>query len=265
MATAEEQSRKTLLPGCFSICAAHRIFLLRAGAFAACGAGAACLAGLATAGRYVGWGPFGFLEFDGEERAIRKRYDPATRRGEIIFYGASNFRLWTKMDEDLAPYPVQNHGFGGCTDRDLMERAGALLYPYAPRLVFFQTGSNDYARLAGTDEEKVAACMATKRKMFDAFHEALPDARFVVMSGLFIPGRRGYTAITREVNRELDALCGTWNYMTFVDASAMTFDGTNYHRELFRRDGIHLNHKGELAWRDAYILPALLKLWEERT
>ncbi|MGN1024639.1 MAG: GDSL-type esterase/lipase family protein [Lachnospiraceae bacterium] len=238
---------------------------MRAGAFAVCGACAACLAGLAAAGRYVGWGPFGFLEFDKEERAIRKRYDADTRKGEIVFYGASNFRLWTRMDEDLAPYPVQNHGFGGCTDKDLMERADTLLYPYAPRLVFLQTGSNDYARLAGTDEEKVAACMATKREMFDAFHEALPDARFVVMSGLLLPGRRAYTAITRKVNRELEVLCGARDDMTFVDASAMTFDGTNYNTELFRRDGIHLNHEGELAWRDGYILPVLEKLWVVRT
>ena len=33
-------------------------------------------------------------------------------KGEIVFYGASNFTLWRTMDEDMLPYVVQNHGFG---------------------------------------------------------------------------------------------------------------------------------------------------------
>ena len=80
--------------------------------------------------------------------------------------------------------PVQNHGFGGSADRDLMQYADELLYPYSPRIVVFQTGSNDYVQEEGTDAEKVLKCMNRKREMFAAFHEQLPDTRFVVMSGL---------------------------------------------------------------------------------
>lgn len=49
--------------------------------------------------------------------------------------------------------------------------------------------------------------------------------------------------------------------MRFVDASDMTYDGVNYREDLFINDGIHLNHDGQLAWRDGYILPALEQLW----
>lgn len=57
------------------------------------------------------------------------KYDADARRGEIVFYGASNFARWTEMETDLAPYPVQNHGFGGSADKDLMFYADRLLYP----------------------------------------------------------------------------------------------------------------------------------------
>lgn len=226
------------------------------------GIGTAVLAGLVITGRQVGWGPFTFLQFDSQERAILNRYNQITQKGEIVFYGASNFRLWTEMENDLAEYKVQNHGFGGSTDRDLMERAERLLYPYAPQVVVFQTGSNDYVGLSGSDEEKISACIAFKREMFETFHVRLPDAKFVVLSGLLLPGRSQYTGLTRAINRELSALCDELDYLYFVDAEPLTYDGHTYAEELFITDNIHLNHDGQLRWCTEYIRPKLAELIE---
>lgn len=221
------------------------------------------LAGFIWLGRAVGMGPFKFMfiGYEGEVEAIEQKYDPAVRSHEIVFYGASNFRMWTDMEEDLAGYKVQNHGFGGSTDKMLVEYAPRLLYPYEPEIVFFQTGSNDYVDLKGSDEEKIAICMAYKREMFETFHERLPDAKFVVMSGLLLPGRAQYTPMTMKINEELRALCEETDYMYFVDASAMTFDGSNYKSELFRWDKIHLNHDGQLIWCNEYIKPLLEEIY----
>jgi lysophospholipase L1-like esterase len=225
----------------------------------------ACIIGLAMTGWQIGWGPFKslFKGYGDEVAAIEKKYDAKIHKGEIIFYGASNFRLWKEMENDLSPYPVQNHGFGGSTDKMLVQFADRMLYSYDPKLVFFQTGSNDYVVISGTDEQKIKDCMDYKRKMFDTFHTELPEAKFVVMSGLLLPGRSEYTALTQEINRELEALCAERDYMFFVDASAMTYDGNRFRTELFISDGIHLNHEGQLLWAENYILPQLTALWEE--
>lgn len=224
----------------------------------------AVLIGLMLTGLYVGWGPFTFLQFDRQQKAILARYDCRTRGGEIVFYGASNFRLWTEMENDLSEYKVQNHGFGGSCDKDLVKRAGQLLFPYAPQIVFFQTGSNDYVSLKGTEEEKIAACMAYKEQMFAAFHEELPDACFVVMSGLLLPGRSEYTPLTQKINAELKTLCDSHDYMYFVDAEQMTFDGSAYRDDLFVSDGIHLNREGQALWCDTYIRPQIAAIIAER-
>ena len=223
------------------------------------------LIGLAVTGYEIGWGPFSglFKGWESEVKAIEQRYDATTRQGEIVFYGASNFRLWKDMETDLAPYPVQNHGFGGCTDHDLVQYADRILYPYKPEIVFFQTGSNDYVSLSGTDAEKIGKCMAYKRAMFASFHEKLPDARFVVMSGLLLPGRKQYAEMTQEINRQLAALCEEYDYMIFVNAEEMTFDGKDYRTELFVDDQIHLNHDGQLLWCEKYIRPVLQQLTGE--
>ncbi|MGN0998469.1 MAG: GDSL-type esterase/lipase family protein [Faecousia sp.] len=221
------------------------------------------LIGLIPTGLYVGWGPFTFLQFDRQEKAILEKYPADQRQGEIVFYGASNFRLWTEMENDLDDFKVQNHGFGGSTDKDLVQRSEKLLFPYNPRIVVFQTGSNDYVGLPGSDDEKVETCMAYKREMFSQFHERLPEAKFVIMSGLLLPGRSQYTDLTQKINAELERLCMETDYLYFVDASALTFDGETYAQELFVGDRIHLNHTGQLRWCEEFIRPVLERLTEE--
>ena len=75
---------------------------------------------------------------------IACQYNPDMRSGEVIFYGASNFNYWRTMEEDLRHYAVQNHAFGGSTDRDLLHWAPYMLYPYQPRIIF----SGNYSRTA---------------------------------------------------------------------------------------------------------------------
>lgn len=196
--------------------------------------------------------------------AIKAKYS-TDFKGEIIFYGASNFACWTEMEEDILDYPVQNHAFGGSTDHDLMKYAEEILYPYQPEIVFFQTGSNDYTMIEGSDEEKIRQCMEYKQEMFETFHAHLPEAKFVVMSGLLLPGRKQYLNLTLKINEELKVYCGTKDYMEFVDANAMTWDGTNFDKSLFVKDMIHLNRKGQKRWCEEYIKPVIRRMMDVRS
>ena len=219
--------------------------------------------GLFFTGMYVCWGPFKGLFWNQEVRRISKKYPAEENQGGVCFYGASNFRLWTQMDQDLNQYHIVNSGFGGSTDRLMVQYADKLLYPYAPKVVFFQTGSNDYVEAKGGEEEKISSCMAYKKEMFDTFHAQLPEAQFVAMSGLLLPGRSQYTSLTNRINEELASYCASSSYLSFVDASALTFDGTSYATNLFNSDGIHLNHEGQLRWCEEYIKPALESVLSE--
>ena len=222
------------------------------------------LINLAMAGAKYNWGPFAFLHtWDADVDSIVKKHPVEENQNGIIFYGASNFSMWYEMEQDLSDYKVQNHAFGGSTDKDLVQYADKLLYPYDPSIVFFQTGSNDYVQLGGTDEEKVAVCMEYKKQMFAQFHEKMPNAKFVVMSGLLLPGRSEYTVLTQMINDELEKLCEETDYLYFVDAEKMTYDGAAFASELFKADGIHLNHEGQLLWKEGYIQPMIEQLIEE--
>ncbi len=146
----------------------------------------------------------------------------------------------------------------GSADALATKHAEGLLYPYEPAAAVFQTGSNSCVCMTGSDSEKLERCMAYKRQMYQGFHDKQPNARFVVMNGLLLPGRSECTPLTLCVNKEHAAPCAEHaDCMTSVDASVLTFDGSGCQMDLFRDDGIHLNHSGEPVWRDGHILPAL--------
>lgn len=189
--------------------------------------------------------------------AITRKYDPQQRGGEIVFYGASNFTRWAAMEKDIPQYKVQNHGFGGSTDQDLIDYAPVLLYPYQPKIVVFQTGSNDYVSAPGTAEEKLEFCMRRKQEMFEQFHRHLPNAHFVVMSGLLLPGRSEFRELTQKLNRQLEEFCSQRDYMTYVNAEELTYRNNEFDRSRFVKDMIHLTPEAQKTWAVQYIIPAL--------
>ena len=190
-------------------------------------------------GWYVYFGPLRNLSITRIRLAYRKR-----PKGGIVFYGASNFTYWFDMQSDLAPHVVQNHGFGGSTDNDLMACADRLLYPYEPGIVVFQSGSNDF--MLGMTVDQVNA---NKDRMYSMFRERLPDAQFVVLSMLPLPGRTEPWPSSRQVNDYLAHYCSTHDRMVFVDATErmLTPEG-DFCPQYYRRDGIHLNREGQQRW-----------------
>ena len=54
----------------------------------------------------------------------------------------------------------------------------------------------------GKKEGKTEKCMEYKRQMFDAFHKQMPDAKFVIMSGLLLPGRAECLDLTLTINEK---------------------------------------------------------------
>ena len=187
-------------------------------------------------------------------RSIEKRY--AGKTGGIIFYGPSNITLWYSLEIDMLPWQAQNHGMGGCTDEDLMHYADRLLLPFQPRVVLFQSGSNDLA--CGISLEQIRE---NKRKMYTSFLEMMPNTEIVIMSGLPLPGRTAYWPDTQKINAYLNSLAETDPRLHYMDATecmtASTGDpdmsagnGRYFIPAFFRLDQIHLNKRGHDVWTE---------------
>lgn len=77
------------------------------------------------------------------------------------------------------------------------------------------------------------------------------------------PGRSKYIDMTQKINDELKKYAETKEYIYFVDAEKLTYDGKNLDETLFREDKIHLNHEGELRWYREFIRPAIENVIQE--
>jgi lysophospholipase L1-like esterase len=173
-----------------------------------------------------------------------KKHNEGKPKGEIVFYGASNFTYWEMMEQDMLPYKVQNHGFGGSSDKDLMENADVLLYPYEPSVIVFQSGSNDFA-IQGLSFDGV---VKNKDKMYSEFHKKLPNAKFLVLSMLPLPNRQKFWPMSVKINAFLKEYCATHENMVYADATpVMMTPGGGFNKEIYR-DGVHLNDKGRALW-----------------
>ncbi|MDL2293394.1 GDSL-type esterase/lipase family protein [Ruminococcaceae bacterium OttesenSCG-928-D13] len=188
-------------------------------------------------------GPFANAGMTISSNRMKKKYG-ARPKGEIIFYGASNFTFWKTSDNDMKPYVTQNHGFGGSTDDLMRDNASRMLYPYKPSIVFIQTGSNDNAR--GLQLEQIKQ---NKIALFAEYRKNLPYTRFIIMSGLPVPARPQFWPDIQAVNQFLQSYCDSQENMEFIDATAvMTKPDGDFRPEYFVKDGLHLNQEGHNAW-----------------
>ena len=197
---------------------------------------------------------WGSPEIDEAVVSLIERSEAPIEEGRIVFYGPSNICFWYSLERDMLPYKAYNHGIGGCIDEDMIRFAPRLLYPYRPRVVFFQTGSNDIA--SGIPLETI---LANKRRMYNLFLTEMPQAKLVICSGLPLPGRTQFWDATGKTNALLREMCASEERLVFMDAtdamltdsgpdSLRTADGRYFNPAFYRIDRIHLNKRGHDVW-----------------
>ena len=123
----------------------------------------------------------------------------------------------------------------------------------------------EYSEKAETDELKVAEAMSFKKEMFAELHEHMPDAVFVVMSGILLPGRAEYVDMTLDINDQLKTFCEETDYMRFIDAESLTYNRETKSfvdnvESLFNDDQIHLTDASRIVWAENWIKPAMEEL-----
>src|SRR3974377_2369893 len=60
--------------------------------------------------------------------------------GGIVFTGSSSFTFWLTMEQDMAPLPVINRGFGGALIDDVIRYIDRIVVPYKPKAVVLFAG-----------------------------------------------------------------------------------------------------------------------------
>ncbi|QDV20379.1 GDSL-like Lipase/Acylhydrolase [Gimesia panareensis] len=166
--------------------------------------------------------------------------------GGILFVGSSSIRMW-----DLKKYypdlPVINRGFGGSEIVDSTHFAERLILKHKPKVIFLYAGDNDIAR--GRTAKEVANDF---KQFVSVVHKALPETRIVFISVKPSLSRWKLADTMKKANKLIKEQCAQHDYLAFADVwDPMLGKDGKPRPELFKADGLHMQHEGYLIWKKA--------------
>lgn len=197
-----------------------------------------------------------FWEFqirDYEESDQQHPPDP----GIIVFTGSSSIRYWNTLEQDLAPLPVINRGFGGAHFSHVNFYAPRIVLPYEPRIVVIYAGDNDLAR-----KHKTPQSVAEDFRAFaQMIHTSLPETQILLISIKPSILRRRHWDKMQQANKLLSTIAEQDERIEYIDVATVMLDGEGEpSKELFKWDGLHLSAEGYALWA-SIIKPILERAW----
>ncbi len=164
----------------------------------------------------------------------------------VVFVGSSSIRLWSTLEDDMAPVPVLNRGYGGSKIFDTIYWADRLVARHDPTVIVAFTGTND---IKG-DSPRTAEWVADRFDELVARFRALGcDAPLVYIAISPTPSRAEHLAVVLETNRMIRERCSLDDDLHFVDTASPLLDAEGQpDPSWFVKDRLHLNAEGYAAW-----------------
>jgi lysophospholipase L1-like esterase len=188
-----------------------------------------------------------------------REYRPPS--GAILFVGSSSIRFWKSLEEDMAPLPVINRGFGGSKIPALFHYMKRIVKPYKPRMVVVYSGDNDMSIGRIQSPEEVSANLAA---FAEQLHRDLPETTIYVLSIKPSPARIEFWPAMQRANELIRRFADGKSFIRFVDVSTPLLDGAgNPRREFFVFDRIHMNAQGYRIWT-SILKPVLLEEYRKK-
>jgi hypothetical protein len=161
-------------------------------------------------------------------------------KGGIEFIGSSMIRRWTTLAQDFPGQPVFNRGFGGSEIVDATHFAPRVIFPYAPRMIFFRAGGNDL--WAGKSAEEV---FADFQEFAATVHAKLPVTEIVFISWSPTPSRWKQHDQEKKLNELVKQFCEKSPHLRYVETYDLPLGADGRPRpELFVADRLHFNAAG---------------------
>ena len=175
-------------------------------------------------------------------------------KNAIVFVGSSSFTFWSTLEQDMAPLPVINRGFGGARLPDVLHNTERIVLPYHPRAVVLFAGTND---ISGSKP-------ASARQIYDGYLDfvqrvrtTLPETIIYFVAITPTPARWKYWPIAAEANRLIQKHTQNDPNLRFIDLTDQLLGANGKpDRSLYRADRLHPNSKGYTKWA-AVIKPQL--------
>lgn len=163
----------------------------------------------------------------------------------VLFTGSSTIRIWIDLQKDFPDLTVLNRGFGGSCMSDLLYYADTLILQCRPATVLIYEGDNDIA--SGKKPEDI---IAEAGKLVQLIRQKLPSTICFISAKPSI-ARWNLKETYLDFNKLLKEFTlhqpnvyylDVWDKMIGVDGNPKS--------DIFLEDGLHMNRKGYIIWKD---------------
>ncbi|MCA9016113.1 MAG: hypothetical protein KDA77_12345 [Planctomycetaceae bacterium] len=187
-------------------------------------------------------------DFDRWEKSIaqfeKQDQQQGIRKNGVLFVGSSSIRLWD-LDQYFPDLKAINRGFGGSEIVDSTHFADRIILKHEPKLIFLYAGDNDLSRKRSPEE--VASDF---QKFVATVHKTLPQTKIVFIAVKPSLSRWKLADTIIKANQLIADQCAKNCLLEYADVwKPMLGDDGKPRPELFKSDGLHLNHEGYLIWQ----------------
>jgi lysophospholipase L1-like esterase len=180
-------------------------------------------------------------------------------QGQILFIGSSLFRLWDEVEEQMAPLPVLNRGFGGSRTWEVLNYMDQILFPYHPRIIVYYAGSNDVN--AGRPAEEIVGRF---KQFAERVATELPRTKIFFVSPLRSPDKQARWKarwnVVDALNAEMKALAEASRQVDFIDVNPPLHNSDGTPRNGWYTDGQHITPEAYVEWA-RIVKPILAQQW----
>lgn len=214
---------------------------------------------VATPPSSVATAPFDVRRFEQDIVAFENA-DKATppAQGGILFVGSSIFRLWTTLQEQMAPLPVLNRAFGGSRTAEQLHYFDRIVLPYRPRVIVYYCGSNDIN--AGYTAESIAD---NYEQFSERVRRELPGTQVYFASIIRAPQKQDRWGIVDDANARVQAYSSRVRDRGFIDLhAALEIAPRQPREEVYLPDRLHYL-PAAYERMSAVVRPVVAKAWAE--
>jgi len=177
------------------------------------------------------------------------------KQGQILLIGSSLFRLWDQVEEQMAPLPVLNRGFGGSRTWEALAYMDQIVIPYNPRIILYYEGSNDVN--AGQPADQIV----DRFKQFAARAAVeLPRTKIFFVSPLRSPDKQERWDVVDQINAQMQAFASTSMQVDFIDVNPPLHNADGSPKNEWYTDGQHITPEAYVEWAKI-VKPIIAEAW----
>ncbi len=164
----------------------------------------------------------------------------------ILFVGSSSIRLWSTLEDQMAPYPVIQRGFGGSNSPAVAKYIQRIAYPHQFRAVVIFV-ANDITGSPGDLTPKESA--NTFKEIVKTIRAKYKKQPVFIVEITPSQSRWKQWPLIQQDNALLKSYCEKGKNLYFIEtANSYLNEKGEPRNELFREDHLHQNAQGYLIW-----------------